>query len=293
MTPKDLRSDTFDRRWSVWAQGYGGYNKTDGNATVGSTDTTVRTYGVTTGFDFHANPDLLLGFALAGGATNWGLAQGLGGGRSDVFQTAIYGTHQFGAAYLAGALSYAWHDVTTDRTVTVAGADKLEAKFHANNFAGRVEGGYRFDVPYVAVTPYAAFQAQDTRTPAYSETAVSGSNAFALSFNSNSSSATRVELGSWFDKQINLAQGDTIALRDRVAWAHDHSTGQTLNAAFQTLPGTGFTVNGAAAPTNLALLTSGAEYRFANGFSVGARFDTELASNSQTYTGSGTVRYTW
>ena len=86
VTPKDLRPDTFDRRWSVWAQGYGGYNRTDGNTTTGSTDTTVLTYGVTTGFDYHVNPDLLVGFALAGGATNWGLAQGLGGGRSDVFQ---------------------------------------------------------------------------------------------------------------------------------------------------------------------------------------------------------------
>ena len=49
----------------------------------------------------------------------------------------------------------------------------------------------------------------------------------------------------------------------------------------------------AEAPTNLALLTAGAEYRIANGVSVGGRFDTELASNSQTYAGTGTVRYVW
>ena len=66
-----------------------------------------------------------------------------------------------------------------------------------------------------------------------------------------------------------------------------------MNAAFQTLPGSNFTVNGAAPPTNLALLTSGAEYRMANGISLGAKFDTELASRSQTYAGTGTVRYTW
>ncbi len=49
----------------------------------------------------------------------------------------------------------------------------------------------------------------------------------------------------------------------------------------------------AEAPTNLALLTAGAEYRIANGFSVSGRFDTELASNSQTYAGTGTVRFVW
>ena len=60
---------------------------------MGTNDTTARTYGATTGFDYHVNPNLLLGFALAGGGTNWGLSQGLGGGRSDVFQTGIYGTN--------------------------------------------------------------------------------------------------------------------------------------------------------------------------------------------------------
>jgi uncharacterized protein with beta-barrel porin domain len=62
---------------------------------------------------------------------------------------------------------------------------------------------------------------------------------------------------------------------------------------FQTLPGSNFTVNGAALATNLALLTSGVEYRMANAISFGAKFDTELASKSQTYAGTGTVKYTW
>jgi autotransporter-associated beta strand protein len=295
VTPKDLKpdADTFARRWSVWAQGYGGYNSTKGDATAGTADTTARTFGVVTGFDYHVAPDLLLGFALGGGGTNWGLAQGLGGGRSDLFQLGLYGTKQFGNAYLGGALSYAWHDVTTDRTLTVAGADKLEANFRAQNFGGRVEGGYRFDMPVIAVTPYAALQAQVTHTPAYSETAVSGANTFVLSYGARSSTATRTELGSWLDWTIAMANGDVIAWRDRAAWAHDHTGGQGINAAFQTLPGSSFTVNGAAPATNLALLTSGVEYRMASGLSLGAKFDTELASRSQTYAGTATVRYEW
>jgi outer membrane autotransporter protein len=143
------------------------------------------------------------------------------------------------------------------------------------------------------VTPYAALQAQATRTPAYSETAVLGANTFALSMDAHSSTATRVELGSWLDRLVTLSNGDAIAWRGRVAWAHDHAGTQGLNAAFQTLPGSNFTVNGAAPPANLALLTSGAEYRMAGGISIGAKFDTELASNSHTYAGTGTVRYTW
>lgn len=95
-----------------------------------------------TGLDYHVSPDLMIGFALAGGSTRWNLTEGLGGGRSDVLQLGAYGTKQFGPAYFAAALSYAWHDVNTDRTVTVAGTDKLEAKFTAQNLGGRIEAGY-------------------------------------------------------------------------------------------------------------------------------------------------------
>ena len=42
------------------------------------------------------------------------------------------------------ALAYGWHDVTTDRTVMIAGIDQLRARFNANTWSGRVEGGYRF-----------------------------------------------------------------------------------------------------------------------------------------------------
>jgi hypothetical protein len=37
-------------------------------------------------------------------------------------------------------------DVTTDRTITVAGIDHLRAEFNANAWSGRLEGGYRFVV---------------------------------------------------------------------------------------------------------------------------------------------------
>ena len=34
-------------------------------------------------------------------------------------------------------------DITTDRTVTIAGVDQLRARFNANAWSGRAEGGYR------------------------------------------------------------------------------------------------------------------------------------------------------
>jgi outer membrane autotransporter protein len=290
VTPKDKRLIAFaEPRWSVWGQVYGGYNKTDGD----TADTIARTWGLATGFDYRAAPDLTFGFALAGGSTNWGMSQGLGGGKSDVLQLGVYGRKEFGPAYLSAALSYAWHNMSTDRTVTVSGSDKLAASFDAHSFGGRLEAGYRFALPSFGVTPYAALQVQNFRTPSYGESATSGSNAFALSYDARSTTATRTELGAWFDNTILLDRGNALALHSRAAWAYDHSSDAAIGAVFQTLPGSNFSLNGAQAAPNALLASLGAELRLANSWSIGARFDGEFASGSQTYAGTGTVRYAW
>lgn len=294
VTPKDRRgSSALDRRWGVWGQVYGGLNKTIGDTTTGTHDTTSRSYGLATGADYRASPDLMLGFALAGGGTNYGLSDGLGGGRSDVFQIGLYGSKQFGPAYVSAALSYAWHGMKTDRTVTVSGTDNLTASFDAHSFGGRLESGYKFDVPFVSITPYAALQLQHFRTPSYSETASSGSGAFALTYDAKSTTSTRTELGVWLDKMFALDSDNVLAIRTRAAWAHDHSSDESTSAAFQTLPGSSFTTNGAGTVPNSALLSAGAEIRLASGISFGAKFDGEFASRSQTYSGTGTARYMW
>jgi hypothetical protein len=64
----------------------------------------------------------------------------VGGGRSDLFQAGAFVRYNAGAAYLTAALAYGWQDITTDRTVTVAGIDRLRAEFKANAWSGRLEG---------------------------------------------------------------------------------------------------------------------------------------------------------
>ena len=292
--PRDQQvAANFSQRWSFWGGGFGGSSKFGGNSTTGTNDTTAQTYGFAAGADYRVAADLVVGFALAGGGTSWGVAQGLGGGRSDVFQIGGYASKTFGAAYVSAAVAYAWHNVTTDRTITVAGTDKLEATFDAQSVGARLEGGYRFVTAFMGITPYAAVQVQNFHTPGYSESAVTGSSTFALSYDSRSVTSTRFELGSWFDKVVMLKGGNAVALRTRLAWANDHSSGGGIAAAFQTLPGSAFTVNGAAAPNNSALLSQAAELRLTNRVSLGAKFDGEFASRAQTYAGTGTVRYTW
>ena len=232
----------------------------------------------------------MVGFALAGGGTNWSLAQGIGGGKSDAFQAGVYGTARSGSAYLAAALAFTNHWMSTDR-FAFAG-DHLSASFNAQSFGGRVEGGYRFATIYGGLTPYAAIQSQTFHTPGYTETDLNGGG-FALGFNSRNATDTRSELGGRFDRLLLLNPEAALTLRARVAWAHDWISDPTLAAVFQTLPGASFIVNGATPAKNSALASAGAELRLANGVVLLGKFDGEFASHSSTYAGTGTVRYTW
>jgi uncharacterized protein YhjY with autotransporter beta-barrel domain len=278
--------------WSMWGAAYGGTNQTNGDATVvGSHDVRTNTWGIASGLDYRLSPDSKVGIAVAGAGTNWGLSAGLGGGNSDAFQVGIYGLTRSGPAYLSGALAYSSYWVSTSR-VAFAG-DLLNAKFDAYGFGGRLEGGYRIATPVVGVTPYAAIQAQSFRTPSYSETDVSGGG-FGLAFNAHTASDTRSELGTRLDKQIMLNNGTVLGLLGRVAWAHDWVTDPALTAAFQALPAGGtFVVNGATPAHDSALVSAGAEVKLLNGWAVMAKFDGEFANGSQTYAGTGKLRYSW
>ena len=280
----------FAQRWSTWASGFGGSSVTNGNAAVGSNNVTASTYGAAAGMDYHFTPDSVAGFALAGAGSNWGLAQNLGGGRSTAFQAGVYGKTNFGPAYLAAAFAFANHWFNTDRTAFAG--DQLSASFQGQSYGGRFETGYRFAMASASgVTPYAAVQAQAFHTPGYSETDLSGGG-FALSYGAMNATDTRSELGARFDI-LQIVNNMPVIWHGRIAWAHDWVSNPALGATFESLPGASFTVNGAAPPPNSALASAGAKFYITPAWSFDAKFDGEFADGSQTYAGTGTLRYSW
>jgi outer membrane autotransporter protein len=286
---KSAPKQNFDQRWTAWGSAYGGSNSANGDPAVGSTDVTASAYGFAAGMDYHFTPDTLFGFALGGGGTNWGLSQSLGSGRSDAFQAGVYGITRQGPAYLAAALAFSDYSMTTNR---IALGDQLDAKFNAQSYGARMETGYRIAVlPAVGVTPYAAAQAQAFYTPSYSETDLTGGG-FGFSYDTMTGTDIRSEIGARFDN-LQIVNGLPLILRARLAWAHDWVSNPSINAVFETLPGANFTVNGAAIPQNSALASAAAEWHLTANWTAMAKFDSEIASGSQTYAGTGTLRYTW
>ena len=133
---------------------------------------------------------------------------------------------------------------------------------------------------------------QDFHTPGYSETDLTGGG-FVLSYASANATDTRSELGARFDN-LQIVGGMPLVLRGRLAWAHDWYTNATaLNAAFQALPGSTFTVNGAVQPKDSTLTTAVAELHITPSWTAIAKFDGEFGSGARTYGGTGTLRYSW
>ena len=90
--------------------------------------------------DYHVTPNTIFGFALAGGGTNWGLANALGSGRSDALQAGVYGITYAGPAYFAGALAFTNHWFTTIARRLAISSTPIST---GQSYGARLESGYR------------------------------------------------------------------------------------------------------------------------------------------------------
>lgn len=197
-----------------------------------------------------------MGAFLGGMLDPWGGANGMRGG-------------DFGSGFGAGFGAPA-----------MAGSG---APYASTPYGSAPYGGY-------GSTPYAAFQIQRWSLPAYDETAATGANVFAPSVATRTAADQHGEFGLWADRLVDTRHG-RLLVRGRIAWKHSWSELPVIDAAFQALPGSSFTVTGASPDALAASLAS--ELRIAGGWSVATKFDGEFTANSQSYGGSATLRYQW
>ncbi|PZU85730.1 MAG: autotransporter domain-containing protein [Chelatococcus sp.] len=276
-------------RWSVWAGGYGAAQFNGADAGAGTAATTSRIYGAMAGADYRISADTVAGFALGGGATSFNTF-GLGSGSSDLFQAGAFIRQQFGRSYVTASAAYAWQDVTTDRSV--AGLDRLQGRFNANTWSGRIEAGHRFGLASLGLTPYAAGQFSTVSLPGYRETALSGPGTFALSYAGKDTTRLRGELGLRADAQFTLA-GRPLKLEAGAAWVRNGNVGSSALASFQTLPGATFSVVGTALDRNALRTTASAELSLGKSLTIATTLEGEFAQNSRSLGGKAALRYSW
>ncbi len=274
--------------WSVWIAGLGGYSFTAGSAATASHDRTVRDFGIAAGFERQLDSNTMLGLSVSKGGASFSLADGFGSGTSDAFQAALYGRTEQDDTYVAAVAAYGYNDVSTERMLTFAGTDRFAARFSAHNLAGEIEVGHRFG----NFTPYASLRGQAVTMPAYAETTIAGSPIFALAYDGQTVVTGRAELGVKADWTHDF-EGGHVTLNSAVGVAQDFGGNTSKTASFRALPGSRFTVEGAAAHQTSLLVSVGLDVAFDNGFSAGGTVAAELSTNSSAYSGTARLSYRW
>ena len=147
-------ADVITPDWKMWGVVLGGGGQTSGNTDIGSSDVTSYGYGLATGWEKNVSPNETRGFSIAGGGTDWDIADDMGGGNGTFLQLGVNANKFFSANYVSASASYGFHNMESSRTVE---DQNITADFNMHTLASRLEAGHMLSAN---LTPYAALQVQ-------------------------------------------------------------------------------------------------------------------------------------
>jgi outer membrane autotransporter protein len=287
------------RRYTAWAQGFGGSGSIDSNTTVGSSRVDMSTGGGALGMDIRLDRNALVGITLGTTAAGYTLTDIMssGGARSIVF--GLYGGYTAGPAYIDGALAYAYNTYTSNRFIGTGSISEIEnASFSASQYGGRVESGWRFSFDRNVLTPFAGLTVQALSTPAFTETSrnatTGGPGMLGVSVQAQTTTSVRSTLGAQFETAITANDDAVFRPRVRLGWAHEYNTNRSATVTLSTvLPNAPFLVTGAQQNADSLVVGAGFELELHRMVRLYGQFDGDFASNARAFCGTGGVRLVW
>lgn len=279
-------------KYSIWASPIASYLTIGGNSSVASSRVTSNAKQIASGADIWLDPDTVIGFAVAGGTAYSSLANGLGSASADVAQFGTYGSMRTGALSLTGAGAFSWMGVKTHRSIRVLGLNDVTSSYQPTLWSGRVEAAYEVaKFSNIAFSPFAALEAQLSRTPGVIEKdRATGSSAIGgLTIRSQTAATARSILGIEMRGGGDVGEIPVQAFM-RAGWAHDYNQLTQAKAFLTGIPGSDFTVTGAKAMSDSALLALGIKAQINPMFTVSTGVDGQFSRNSQAYTGNFKIR---
>ena len=190
---------------------------------AGIEHTTSRISGTAVGADYRFSPFTLAGFALAGGGTNFSVANGLGSGHSDLFQAGAFIRHTVGAAYISARWPMAGRTSPPTAPSPSPASTSCRRDSTPMPFRAASKAAIRF------VTP--SWASASRLTPPRSSPP-----SICRPMPSRARRRQHVRAGLWREdrhrhaqrtrhphRQILCDAGPVLTLRGRFAWAHDYN----------------------------------------------------------------------
>jgi len=255
-----------------WAQGFGAWGKfnSDGNAAGVRRDLA----GFISGVDTRVGMNGRAGFA-AGYTGSQNTLDGRGSANVETGHVAAYGGFSVGALNLRGGADYAFHAISTDRTIAFPGFfDRAFANYQGSTGQIFAEAGYGFALANMAVEPFAGAAWVRVHTDSGAERALlAGLNFASASFDVGYST-----LGIRVASLVPLANGMVLIPRASVAWQHAFGNVAASDLlAFQTAPTTPFAISGAPIARDAALVEAGLDLALNAHATIGASYVGQLA----------------
>jgi len=274
----------------VWVGAIAGTDIVAGDSSDGSQKFSSSAVGLVGGGDWWLKPNLILGAAFSLESEHFRVGAGLGDGKADAYQAGLYGLilytpHIYGSFFAAIGSD----TINTNRAVTVSGTEDLAGNLTGLVFGGRYETGFHLRW----LSPYLALEDRLVQAPAYSETATSGADTFALGYGAHTENMPDIELGFRNNGDVQISHNWEIHLSDRLAWQHAAYGSFDAQASYVALPDSPFTTFGAQPAKDSALLSLGAQLKNRFGLLVGLQFDSAVSAKSQSYNGMFQLGYGW
>jgi outer membrane autotransporter protein len=287
----------FSDRWRAWAAPFGSRQSIDSNTSLGTPGSVVATAGGGLGVERQLGNDAVFGFSAGGSGSSYVVADRSTSGRLEGGHAGFYGAVRHGALYVSGSAGYGRFDNQMTRQISAAGlpGELASGRFASDQFAGRLELGWRQAFDRIAVTPFAAIQVASIWQRGYTESTLAGGTPgiLGLSYQPQQTTSLPSSLGVQLDSKLSLLNGQVWSPYLRAAWVHEFRPDRNITAAFNVAPGFLFSTVGTSAVADSAHIVIGSDLALSNKVSVFSTFATQVGAQSLTYAGSGGVRFAW
>jgi outer membrane autotransporter protein len=272
----------------IWFAGLGGGGRVSGDNESHGLNYAIG--GPAIGINIRVNPALLVGGAFSYERSGFSTSGISGDGNLDTYVAGLFASYEHGQWYADATVGYAYSHGALERSVVFPGISRTaQGSPNANEFLSTVETGYRLPVgEHTAVTPLATFQGIVIGQNAFGE---SGAGAIDLHVGSQTSASASSVLGVELSHRLVIGSKWPVLLTLRAGWGHDFAdTGRSINASFEGARGPAFTVNGAPAARDWAVVGTGLTVRLKS-VDLFVQYDGLVAGNQWTQSGTAGIQF--
>ena len=272
---------------SFWFKGFGAHANQDAQDGYAGYDS--NTWGGSFGADTMLKNDWLVGAAFTYAYTDVDMNDYRSGDGTHIntYQTSLYTSHDFGAWYLDGMLSYAQQSFDGTRDTTVTGV--AQSNYDGHQWAARLMAGMPLHLDAAAtLTPMVGVEWNRFSQDSYTET---DAGALSMSVDGQTVNRVRSVLGAKLATTWALSNGITMMPSIRASWRHEFNHDGVDTSATFVGGGTAFSTPGQALPGNSYNLGATLAFRKSRAFTLSMLVDGGKASG---YTAvSGQIMGQW